>query len=133
MFLDNLHFWASIAFFCAFALFVEGVLLVRILFLTHQRLRKYLLAMFPLLVSIWSFIVVLNALNVPPPYWTSLHFSPVLYHMLVTFITQATFVCQILTGIMLIVFIVVLLIEKETLPHVSRPPVWVMRKSSSLY
>ena len=132
MFLDNLHFWASIALFCAFALFVEGVLLVRILFLTHQMRRKYLLAMIPLLVSIWSFIIVLHA-SIVFSYWIGLHLSPLAYQKLHLFIMQSIGVFQIQIDIMLIVFIVVLFIQKETLPHISRTPVWVMRKSSFLY
>ena len=132
MFLDNLHFWASIALFCAFALFVEGVLLVRILFLTHQMRRKYLLAMIPLLVSIWSFIIVLHA-SIVFSYWIGLHLSPLAYQKLHVFIMQSIGVFQIQIDIMLIVFIVVLLIQKETLPHIIRTPVWVMRKSSFLY
>lgn len=122
--------WSFVATLCFLALLVEGVTIFRVLFITRQPLHRYLLLPIPLIVSVWSFGVLWSALNVFASLqaYHGTHISFAFYHSLLRMSNQAIIACQVQSGIALAVFIVLIFIERKTLPHVERTPAWVLAR-----
>ena len=131
--IDSLLTWSNLALLGIVVILGEVVLLFRILWLTHQLWWKYLFLLIPLGMSYWSFMVVQNALGVYRFLIAFPRLSPATYIRLLTLFGHAAAVCQVQAGILGGVFVLLLIIEKGTLPRVRRTPVWVLRKSSFLY
>ena len=128
--LNNLSIWSLLTTLSAIVLFIQGVLLLRILYLTHQTWEKYFLVSIPASVSIWSFYIVQTISNVTLPYGT--HFNAAHYRIFATHVVQAIRTCQIQISFILIIFVLIVFIEKTTLPYVHRSPMWVLSRLPQL-
>ncbi|HYK85556.1 MAG TPA: hypothetical protein VEV19_09335 [Ktedonobacteraceae bacterium] len=126
--------WTFILTMCLIALMVEGATLFRILFLTRQSLARYLLLLLPIIGCLWSFAVLLHALNafMTFPTYIDIHLNATTYHMLRAEIDQATIACQIQSAIALVIFLVLIVIERKTLPHVEQTPIWLLAKDQTI-
>ncbi len=111
MVLGALTFWSVALTLCAFVLFVEAIGLVRASFVTRQARWRSCLAVLPAGISIWSFIVALNAYNdyldLPPS------FPPSAWHFLEMRIAQTTLVCQLQVGITVAILLLILILERR--------------------
>lgn len=126
--------WTFILTMCLIALMVEGATLFRILFLTRQSLTRYLLLLLPIIGCLWSFAVLLHALNafMTYPTYISTHLNANTFHMLRAEIDQATIACQVQSGIALVIFLVLIVIERKTLPRVEQTPIWLLAKEQTM-
>jgi hypothetical protein len=129
--LNSPLFWSVVVSVCSFALFVEVASLVRVIILTRPALWRYLFAAIPLAVSILSFIVAWNALNVDE--YVAATFShgflaPGLAQTLREMVAQTISACQIQAGITVAVFIMILFAERRAFPRGNRPPAWVLAR-----
>jgi len=136
MFFAMVPAWSVILALCAFVLFVKVSLLVRALIVTRQAAWKYLLVLLPLIVSVWSFIVATNLLQVYSDtlhsFVPGLHFSLLLFYYLKATMLQAANDSIIQVLVTLLVFRFTLFIERRAIPRVERTPAWVLARETLL-
>jgi hypothetical protein len=120
-------FWSFVLTMCSIALLTEVALLVHMLFIMRQRLWWYLLLVIPLAVSLWSFTVAWNVSNkfeylILVPHT---HLTTASYHILKEMVAQLINFCQLQTAITLVVFVIMVVVERIALPRTD-PPVWTL-------
>lgn len=131
----NMHFndpifWSFIVTMCSIALLTEASLLFHVLFVTRQRLWRYLLVIIPVAVSIWSFAVALDTSN-KSEYLSLLMHRQLdfgIYHGLKEIAARLVLAYQLQAVITISVFIAMLIIRRTTLPRTVHPPVWNLAK-----
>ena len=139
----NMHFndpifWSFIVTICSIALLTEASLLFHVLFLTRQRLWRYLLITIPVAVSLWSFAVAFDTSN-------KFEYFSLVFHIQLNFginhglreltkelAAHLVLVCQLQAVITISVFATMLIIRRMTLPRTDRPPVWTLAKDRFL-
>jgi hypothetical protein len=123
---DDANTWAMIVTICALALFIEAVFIARTLILRRQKLRWYLLLLFPLGVCAWSIIVASNVITQSGQLYllTGLHMTYPLFQGLRDQVHQLIVVCQAQIVIIVAVFVLCAVVERKALPHVNEHPLW---------
>src|SRR5690348_1467828 len=115
--------WSVILALCIVALFVEAARIFVALFRVRATIRHYALVLLPLAGSVWSFAVLVSALDGAAALWTELepltqlHFSVAMYEMFKQMFAQFTVIFQQQTAITLGIFILVLFLEGRLLPR----------------
>jgi hypothetical protein len=113
---------------CSIALLTEGALLVHGLFVTRQALRRYLLLVVPLTASFWSFTVAWYASS-KFEYLASvthLHISGAMRLALRTMLLQLIHICQLQIALTIVVFVIMLFVERKAFPRTDQPPIWTL-------
>ena len=128
------NFWFFVVTMCSIALMTEVSLLVHVLLMTRQRLWGYFLVVIPVAKCIWSFTVVWYALNTEYlllPY-TGIHFSGHDRLVFIRTISPLIRLCQLQIGITIVVFAILLFMERIALPRIDQSPVWILAKDRLL-
>jgi hypothetical protein len=119
------NFWTFVVTMCSIALLTEAARIIHVLFVTRQCLWRYLLAIIPIAVSILSCIVVWNAskafgnlslvthLHINQAWWLA-RISPLIHAL------------QLQIGISIVVFTILLFVERMVLPRTNQPPTWTL-------
>jgi hypothetical protein len=135
----NMHFndpifWSFIVTLCSIALLTEASLLFHVLFVTRQRFWRYLLVIFPVAVSLWSFAVALDTSNKfeSLPLVGYVYYGFASYHALKEIIAHLIIACQLQAVITIAVFAAMLILRRIMLPRTDRPPVWTLAKDRFL-
>jgi len=118
-------FWSFVVTMCSIALLTEVALLVHGLFVTRQALRRYLLLLIPLTMSILSFTVAWYASS-KFEYLatvTHIHLSGAMSLAFRTMLSQLIHICQLQVALTIVVFVVMVVVERIALPRTD-PPVW---------
>ena len=123
---DDANMWAMIVTICALALFIEAVFIARTLILRRQRLRWYLLLIFPLGVCAWSILVASNVITQSGQLYllTGLHMTYPVFQGLRDQVQQLIVVCQAQIAILVVVFVACAVVERKALPYVNERPLW---------
>ena len=132
----NMHFndpifWSFIVTICSIALLTEASLLFHVLFVTRQRFWRYLLVIFPVAVSLWSFAVALDTANKfeSLPLVGYVYYGFASYHALKEIIAHLIIACQLQAVITIAVFAAMLILRRIMLPRNGLPPVWTFAKN----
>src|SRR6266571_186986 len=117
------NFWFFVVTMCSIALMTEVSLLVHVLLMTRQRLWGYFLVVIPVAKCIWSFTVVWYALNTEYlllPY-IAIHFSGHNRLVFISTITPFVHLSQLQIGTTIVVFAILLFMERRALPCTDQP------------
>lgn len=113
MIFSGLDAWSVILALCSVVMLIEGAIIIRSLVVFRRAPWRFIIAVIPLAVGLWSFLVAINAPNVysmiPS---TQLHWALGLYNYAHAIIDGAIRACQIQVGITAAVFALVLLLER---------------------
>lgn len=133
MSIDTIPTWSFILTCLAFVLFMQSTFLARVLVMARQYrpLWRWLFVAIPLVVSVMSFLVALNAMNT---YTNSLqdfsfHISSSFAMLLKAQSLSALHDCFIQLAIGAPVFIMTLIAGRQFFPRVNRTPIWVLTRS----
>jgi len=124
-------FWFFVLTMCSIALLTEVTRLVHGIFITRQRLWWYLLAMMAVALNIWSFTVALDISNKFDylSLVTHIHINQAWW---LAMISPLIHVCQLQIAVTILVFAILLFVEKEVFPRSVQPPVWTLTKDHPL-
>src|SRR5260370_23288751 len=128
------NFWLFVVTMCLIALMTEVSLLVHVLLMTRQRLWGYFLVVILVAKCVWSFTVVWYILNTEYlllPY-TGIHFSGHDRLVFIRTISPLVHLCQLQIGITIVVFAILLFVERIALPLTDQPPIWTPPKNRLL-
>lgn len=124
------NFWLFVVTMCSIAMMTEVSLLVHVLLMTRQRLWGYFLVVILVAKCVWSFTVVWYILNTEYlllPY-TGIHFSGHDGLVFIRTISPLVHLCQLQIGITIVVFAILLFVERIALPRTDQPPIWTLAK-----
>jgi hypothetical protein len=124
---NNPIFWSFVVTICSIVLLTEAALLFHVLFVTRQRLWRYLLVIILVEVSLWSFAVAFDTSNKFEylSLVTHVHINRAWWLATISPLIHAL---QLQIGLTIATCALMLLIRSMVFPRTDRPPVWVIVK-----